>query len=47
MLHAGEIMRKYLHELSPDKLRLDQLYVRNHTIWLDLDILMWTALVVA
>jgi lipopolysaccharide/colanic/teichoic acid biosynthesis glycosyltransferase len=44
MLHAGEVMRKYLHELSPDKMRLDLLYVRYRSFWLDLDVLLWTAL---
>jgi lipopolysaccharide/colanic/teichoic acid biosynthesis glycosyltransferase len=44
MLQAGEVMRKYLHELSPDKMRLDQLYVRYHSFWLDLDVILWTAL---
>ena len=44
MLHAGEVMQKYLHELSPDKMRLDQLYVRYRSIWLDLDVILWTAL---
>jgi lipopolysaccharide/colanic/teichoic acid biosynthesis glycosyltransferase len=44
MLHAGEVMQKYLHELSPDKMRLDQLYVRYHSFWLDLDVILWTAL---
>ena len=44
MLHAGEVMRKYLHELSPDKMRLDQLYIRYRSIWLDLDVLLWTVL---
>jgi lipopolysaccharide/colanic/teichoic acid biosynthesis glycosyltransferase len=44
MLHAGEVMRKYLHELSPDKMRLDMLYVRYRSFWLDLDVLLWTAL---
>jgi lipopolysaccharide/colanic/teichoic acid biosynthesis glycosyltransferase len=44
MLHAGEIMRKYLHELSPDKMRLDQLYIRYRSIWLDMDVLLWTVL---
>jgi lipopolysaccharide/colanic/teichoic acid biosynthesis glycosyltransferase len=42
MLHAGEVMQKYLHELSPDKLRLDQLYVRYRSFWLDLDVILWT-----
>jgi lipopolysaccharide/colanic/teichoic acid biosynthesis glycosyltransferase len=44
MLHAGEVMRKYLHELSPDKMRLDQLYVHYRSFLLDLDVLLWTAL---
>ncbi len=44
MLHAGEVMQKYLHELSPDKMRLDQLYVRYRSFWLDLDVILWTAL---
>ncbi len=44
MLHAGDVMRKYLHELSPDKMRLDQLYVRYRSFWLDLDVIFWTAL---
>ena len=44
MLHAGEIMQKYLHELSPDKMRLDQLYIRYRSFWLDLDVILWTAL---
>ena len=45
MLHAGEVMRKYLHELSPDKMRLDQLYIRYRSLWLDIDVLLWTVLV--
>ncbi len=44
MLQAGEVMQKYLHELSPDKMRLDQLYVRYHSFWLDLDVILWTVL---
>ena len=44
MLHAGDVMRKYLHELSPDKMRLDQLYVRYRSLWLDIDVILWTAL---
>ncbi len=42
MLQATEVMRRYLHELSPDKLRLDQLYVRYRSFWLDLDVIFWT-----
>jgi lipopolysaccharide/colanic/teichoic acid biosynthesis glycosyltransferase len=44
MLPAGDVMRKYLHELSPDKMRLDQLYIRYRSFWLDLDVILWTAI---
>jgi lipopolysaccharide/colanic/teichoic acid biosynthesis glycosyltransferase len=44
MLGANEVMRKYLHELSPDKMRLDQLYIRYRSFWLDLDVMLWTAI---
>lgn len=47
MLHAGEVMQKYLRELSPDKMRLDQLYVRYQSFWLDLDVILWTAILLA
>src|SRR5512138_141459 len=43
MLHAGDVMRKYLYELSPDKMRLDQLYVRYRSFWLDIDVILLTA----
>jgi lipopolysaccharide/colanic/teichoic acid biosynthesis glycosyltransferase len=33
----------YLMELSPDKVRLDQLYVRYRSFLLDLDTIFWTA----
>ncbi len=45
MLEHGQVMNTYLDKILPSKLRLDQLYVRNRSIWLDLDILFWTALV--
>ncbi len=44
MLPAQEVMRKYLHDLGPDKMRLDQLYVRYRSMWLDLDVIFWTFL---
>ena len=47
MLPAGEVMRKYLHELSPDKFRLDQLYVQYQSFWLDLDVILWTIVLLA
>jgi lipopolysaccharide/colanic/teichoic acid biosynthesis glycosyltransferase len=46
-LKGQPLMETYLDAILPSKLRLDQLYVRNHSIWLDLDILFWTALVLA
>ena len=47
MLKTGEVMRKYLHELSPDKMRLDQLYVQYQSLWLDLDVILWTVILLA
>ena len=44
VLNAKNVLQKYLKELSPDKLRLDQLYVRYRSFWLDLDVILWTAL---
>jgi hypothetical protein len=38
-------MDSYLSKILPSKLRLDQLYVRHHSIWSDLDILFWTLMV--
>jgi FlaA1/EpsC-like NDP-sugar epimerase len=35
-------MDDYMHTILPDKLRLDQLYVRHHTFLTDLDALLWT-----
>ena len=43
-LSIGSVMQKYFQELSPDKTRLDRLYVRYRSFWLDLDTLLWTAL---
>jgi lipopolysaccharide/colanic/teichoic acid biosynthesis glycosyltransferase len=45
LLSFGDVLQKYLHELTPDKMRLDQLYVRYRSFWLDLDVLFWTGLV--
>ncbi len=35
-------MEEYTENILPDKLRLDQLYVRHHTFIADLDALFWT-----
>ena len=44
LLTSRSVMAKYMQELAPDKLRLDQLYVRHSSLALDLDVLLWTFL---
>ena len=41
-LDATGVMDDYFERLLPDKLRLDQLYVRHHSFITDLDALFWT-----
>jgi len=43
MLTADGVMDAYFRDIVPDKLRLDRLYVRNHSFMGDLDIIFWTA----
>jgi lipopolysaccharide/colanic/teichoic acid biosynthesis glycosyltransferase len=45
LLSSGSVMEKYMQELCPNKIRMDMLYVRYRSFWLDLDTLLWTALV--
>jgi lipopolysaccharide/colanic/teichoic acid biosynthesis glycosyltransferase len=45
LLKSRDVMDTYLESIVPNKLRLDQLYVRHHSLLLDLDILLWTSLV--
>jgi len=45
LLTYGGVLQKYIQELGPDKMRLDQLYVRYRSFWLDLDVILWTALI--
>ena len=42
LLKGGPVMSLYLEAVMPSKQRLDQLYVRNRSFWMDLDILLWT-----
>ncbi len=42
MLATSDMMGVYLQEILPDKLRLDQLYVRHRSFISDLDIIFWT-----
>ena len=43
LLPAEGVMDAYFRNILPDKLRLDRLYVRNHSFMGDMDILFWTA----
>ena len=45
LLPVGDEMSTYLDSLVPQKMRLDQIYVNNRTFWMDLDVLLWTVLV--
>jgi lipopolysaccharide/colanic/teichoic acid biosynthesis glycosyltransferase len=45
MLGSASVMDDYLSFFLPDKLRLDQLYVRNHNLLSDLDVILWTLIV--
>ena len=45
MLNRASVMDDYLKIILPDKLRLDQLYVRYHRFLSDLDIIFWTLLI--
>lgn len=42
LLTSSNVMDDYLRTVLPSKLRLDLLYVRNHNLIIDLDILVWT-----
>ncbi|MBI1856302.1 MAG: sugar transferase [Chloroflexi bacterium] len=42
MLKADHVMDSYLKSVLPDKLRLDQLYVRNRNFLMDLDVIFYT-----
>ncbi len=45
LLAGKRVMDAYLGEILPSKLRLDQLYVRHHTFWGDMDIIFWTLII--
>jgi lipopolysaccharide/colanic/teichoic acid biosynthesis glycosyltransferase len=44
LLSRCNVEEMYMLELSPNKVRLDQLYVRYRSFLLDLDTILWTAL---
>jgi lipopolysaccharide/colanic/teichoic acid biosynthesis glycosyltransferase len=45
LLSASDLFCTYTQNLVPNKIRLDQLYVRNRSFLLDLDTLLWTFLI--
>ena len=44
-LNGAGFMQIYMEDILPSKLRLDQLYVRYHSFWNDLDVLFYTLLI--
>lgn len=42
MLAIADVVRQYINVILPDKLRLYQLYVRNHSFFSDIDFIFWT-----
>lgn len=45
ILDRDDRVRHYVDALLPQKIRLDLFYVTNRTIWMDLNVLLWTVLV--
>ncbi len=43
MLQSRNLMDRYLMDILPSKLRLDQLYIRQRTVLSDLDVMFWTS----
>jgi lipopolysaccharide/colanic/teichoic acid biosynthesis glycosyltransferase len=44
ILERGDPMSYYIERILPQKARMDRLYVRRRTVWLDFKILVWTFL---
>lgn len=42
LLSRENLMEEYFKDILPNKIRLDQLYVRNHSFSADLDTIFWT-----
>jgi lipopolysaccharide/colanic/teichoic acid biosynthesis glycosyltransferase len=45
LLSAADVIGDYCKNILPDKMRLDRLYVRNHSFSSDLDTIFWTAVI--
>jgi len=46
LLSNSNLMDDYFSNILPDKIRLDRLYVKNHSFLADLDIIFWTIAIV-
>jgi lipopolysaccharide/colanic/teichoic acid biosynthesis glycosyltransferase/GGDEF domain-containing protein len=46
LLSNSNLMDDYFSNILPDKIRLDRLYVKNHSFFSDLDIIFWTLAIV-
>ena len=46
MLSGDNLMADYLRRILPDKIRLDRLYIRNHSFFSDLDTIFWTIAII-
>jgi lipopolysaccharide/colanic/teichoic acid biosynthesis glycosyltransferase len=45
ILSEADVIGDYCRNIVPDKMRLDRLYVRNHSFSSDLDTIFWTAVI--
>jgi len=45
MLNVIDVMQTYMKSILPSKIRLDQLYVRSRSFWVDVDVIIWTLIV--
>lgn len=45
LLTRAHVMEEYFKNILPDKMRLDRLYVRNHSFSSDLDTIFWTLVI--
>jgi lipopolysaccharide/colanic/teichoic acid biosynthesis glycosyltransferase len=45
LLTVDSFMETYMDSIQPNKMRLDQLYVRNRSLPMDFDVILWTFLI--
>lgn len=45
LLTQKRLMKTYFSDIQPTKLRLDELYIRNRSFLMDLDVLAWTFII--